>query len=37
MIKAKKPKGGSKNTAETTKAAGKAKSGKGGGGKKSKK
>ena len=37
MIKAKKPKGGSKNTAETTKVAGKAKSGKGGGGKKSKK
>ena len=37
MIKAKKPKGGSKKTAETTKPAGKAKSGKGGGGKKSKK
>ena len=37
MIKAKKPKGGSKNAAETTKAAGKGKGGKGGGGKKSKK
>ena len=37
MIKAKKPKGATKNAAETTKTAGKGKGGKGGGGKKSKK